>query len=320
MASGKLRIYGLGGCGISLISPYVGVDTEDHCAEILPAFFDTSRSALKKGVPENLVYTIDGVDGSGKVRRENADPISDNINRFLLEHKPANFNLVVFSGSGGTGATSGCLLIAELLKRGETVMGIVIGSEESDITINNTLKTLKSLEGISKTIGKPVNIMYRHNGPAKTRREVDSDINVAIAAIAILASREVRYIDTKDIENWLMFDKVTSMPPRLAAVEIFDDSHKTWKDYSPITMISMYQSDADVQVEVVPEYNCTGYIDGKFTSPRNLHFITDVTLITKYASYVKKVVDNLEEARRSRTKVSSLLTDSDKPTDNGMVY
>lgn len=319
MAKGQMRIYACGGCGINLISQYVGCDTEAHAAQILPVFLDTSRSNITKSIPDNMHYIIDGTDGSGSVRKRNVDIIKDNVKKVLLEHKPTNFNVVVFSASGGSGSVFGPLIISELLTRGETVLAIVVGSEESDKTINNTLDTLKSLEGITERTGRPANMIYRHNGPAKSRRDVDADIHVAIAALAILASREIRYIDTEDVKNWLNFQIVTDIAPRVGSVEIFDDTHKNWSEYNPVTMISMYQSDADSAVPVVPQYLRAGYIDGKFTAPRNLHFVVDVSLTLKHADYVKKIKAKLEEIRLASNKMGKIISDKDKPDDTGLV-
>jgi hypothetical protein len=44
-------------------------------AEIDTVYFDTSRSNLKPGLPEDKVYILPEVDGSGKERRQNSAAI-----------------------------------------------------------------------------------------------------------------------------------------------------------------------------------------------------------------------------------------------------
>ena len=98
----KVRIYGCGGMGTNIVSIYRNATQEPNMPELEVSFVDTSFSNLKKhGIGEEEACVLEGLDGSGKLRKENANVISDNIKQILLNHKPGDFNIVVFSASGG---------------------------------------------------------------------------------------------------------------------------------------------------------------------------------------------------------------------------
>ena len=98
----QVRLYGAGGAGINIVSHYTGRQSEPGCAEIMPALVDTSRSNLKnREMPKDSTYLVEGLDGSGKIRAENHAEISKTIKQILVQIPPTDFNIVVFSASGG---------------------------------------------------------------------------------------------------------------------------------------------------------------------------------------------------------------------------
>lgn len=100
---GQLRVYGAGGAGLNLACRYN--DLPDNptpgYAEVRPVYIDTSRSNLTADHNPDYFYCLEDVDGSGKVRRENHQAISKSIRQILQEFKPLDFNVVIFSASGG---------------------------------------------------------------------------------------------------------------------------------------------------------------------------------------------------------------------------
>ena len=68
----KVRLYGCGGAGVNIVSNYATRGKEPGCAELIPSLIDTSASNLRsREVPEESVYQVEGLDGSGKIRSEN---------------------------------------------------------------------------------------------------------------------------------------------------------------------------------------------------------------------------------------------------------
>mgnify|MGYP001176795926 CR=1 FL=1 len=98
---GTMRVYGCGGAGINITSFFNGAGIESGCAEVFPAYVDTSRSNLRPEFNEDDVFILENVDGSGKVRRENHEEIANVTRQILLQIPPKDFNVVIFSASGG---------------------------------------------------------------------------------------------------------------------------------------------------------------------------------------------------------------------------
>lgn len=316
---GKMRIYGCGGAGTNIASKFLTPSNEPNFAEIHPVFVDTSRSNMRPEIQPEQTYLLDNLDGSGKVRADNYEAILNVIKPVLHQHKPMDFNVVIFSGSGGSGSVIGPAIVSELLERGLTVVCIVVGSDESKIAASNTIKTLKTLEGVSKKTGKPVVMLYRHNARRRPRTEVDSDLEFAVLMFAALASRQVPELDTADVRNFLQFDKTTPIKPSLAAIEIFDRTDGPWGDYLPISVASISASPDEEPIPVRPEYHCGGHIDLGLPGVKNVHYLIDVNVVGKFAQELNKTISELEEAHRARPVVSSIISNSDKVDDNGFV-
>ena len=98
---GKLVIYGCGGLGVNMASAFNGMVQEPNCAIIRPAYIDASRSNLRTDFKVEDTFVLQNIDGSGKVRKENHKEISNTIKQVLLQIEPGDFNVVVFSASGG---------------------------------------------------------------------------------------------------------------------------------------------------------------------------------------------------------------------------
>lgn len=316
MAMGKVRLYACGGLGANIGASYLGASREAIAAEIHPVFFDTSRSNLDKRIGEDMCYLIPDVDGSGKRRGENYERIKDVVKDVLHKHKPLDLNIVLCSGSGGSGSVAAPLITGELISRGAMTIVIMVGGDESTQAAKNTLQTLQSFEGISKAHNKTVVMHYRHNIRGQARSKTDKEIHYAISMLAVLASGKISKIDTMDMVNWINFEKVTVVTPRLAALEIFA-TDAPWGDYSPISVMSIYKDSDQETLPIVPEYQCSGYAD--IMGLDAIHYLIDVSVVPKFAQRINATLKELDEERKSRPNITSIISDKVKPDDSGMV-
>lgn len=104
--TGKVKIFCAGGAGTNIGYHYNDVAPTPGFAECEVVYIDTSTANLKDGIAEDQFYHIgtpEGakLDGSGGVRRDNAAHIAANIKPMLKTHVPEQFNIVVFSATGG---------------------------------------------------------------------------------------------------------------------------------------------------------------------------------------------------------------------------
>ena len=178
-------IYAVGGCGINIGRQAAAVSNEFSEHDVF--FVDTSESNLRKpGINRDKVFLFEGIDGSGKVRAENHKAIGKSVLKILEQFKPGKFNIIVNSASGGSGSIIGHSILAELKKRGEQVVMILIGSTASHIEIENTVKTLKSLDALADKVGSPVVMHYLENSATLDRKSIDANAAGAITMLLAL--------------------------------------------------------------------------------------------------------------------------------------
>lgn len=318
---GHIRLYAAGGCGINIASffePAAGKQEPGHSIPH-PVYIDTSMSNIRDGINKEHTFIIEGVDGSGKVRRENYQEITKNVKSLLTEFKPMDFNVVVFSASGGSGSVFGPLIIGELLSRGLPVVAVVVGSDESNIAAHNTLNTLKSLEAIATKHELPVVMYYEHNEPGLKRSDIDISCRHLISALSILASRQNSEMDSKDIQNWVQYNKTTSVPPRLSLVEVYHSNEEADQATQPVSVASLLESPDSPSIKVAPEYHCAGYPRNPGNGFKLTHYVITVAGVPVLARKIQERINELEQLKASRVLHDSLVESRDDTTTEGLV-
>lgn len=325
MKETKMMIYGAGGAGINVVQRCIEFWGEskyevDRVCNYNHAFIDTSSSNVKKGMNEDNVYILPNLDGSGKKRDENHLEISNVIKEVLVKHKPLDFNIVLFSLSGGSGSVIAPLLISELLSRNIPVIAVCIGSDESVLTANNTLKTLKSLEVIAKKNDKALNFIYQYNERGMPRGKADKAIEGYLSGFRFLFSGKNEELDSQDLINWLDFTKTTSLSPQLGLLEVYSSSDDVVANHpNPVSVASLY-TDKDVHgLTAVPEYHCAGYTDLTSCHVDQLHFVIDVKDVPTIAKKIDKTLNQQKEVAESRLSQNNLVSSKDKIEDSGLI-
>lgn len=312
-----MRIYGAGGAGINVASRFLGAQ-QAGLARPIVSLVDTSRSNIAQSVPDECCYILKDLDGSGKVRAENHEQIANEIKSILLAHKPGDFNVVVFSAAGGSGSVIGPLIVSELLERGHPIVCVVVGSDESTITATNTLKTLKTLEAIAQQRQAPVVMTYDHNLRGQPRSAQDDSMNYIIACLALLSSRTIAELDSKDVANFLRFDRTTSVSARLAVLDIVKNSSDLGNN-DVISVASILESPNEPGITVVPEYHCAGYTKLPMEGVRSLHYAISITPVTRIASMLNETLRGLDEVRQSRVATATIIGKDDKVQNTGLI-
>lgn len=121
-----------------------------------------------------------------------------------------------------SGSVIGPLVAAELLKQDKNVICIAIGNTIGIIPAQNTIATLRSMDGVARKCSAPMVTMYFHNSPTVSVDQVNRDVCDSIKLIAMLFSGAHTYIDSKDVYNWLHYDQVTDYNAGLTLLDIFD--------------------------------------------------------------------------------------------------
>lgn len=318
---GNIRLYGCGGFGINIVKTFesaAGTIELGH-ATPFPAYIDTSKSNLDSNLNPEHVFILDDVDGSGKVRRENHEILGKNVKNILQQHKPQDFNVVVFSASGGSGSVIGPLLVGELLARGLSTVCIVVGSDEAAITAQNTMNTLKSLEAIAAKTEVPVVVYYDQNTREVKRSEVDASCRHVIGALSVLCSKHNAELDTRDITNWVQFHRSTSAKPRLALFEVYRGNERAEEVNQPISIASLYPNPDSTPIGITPEYHCAGYPRDEIKGFDTVHFVITLEGIPGIARMMQSRITELDQQRKARVDHESLVSANDEVTSTGLV-
>lgn len=316
----RVRVYGAGGAGINITSEYCDYIVDNQSAEIIPSFIDTSHSNMQAKFNQDDLFILENVDGSGKIRNENYEDIKNVIKQVLLQIKPLDFNIVVFSASGGSGSVIGPLILSELLERQLPSVCLVVGSNESAITAQNTLNTLKSLDSIAKKTGLPVVMHYEHNDRERKKTDINQAFKLTITTLGILCSGNNLALDTKDIRNWVQFNRTTSVTPQLTLLDVFNsESLACERIKDPISIASIYEHVDMTPIGLTPEYHTEGYLKEKNEVASEIHYIISIEDLPNITRAISEVIDHFTIQKTSRIKQGSLVTDKDDVTDSGLI-
>lgn len=318
--SNEVRLFGCGGAGVNVVSHYAGRDREKGCANLIPSLIDTSASNLRRHqLSDENVYQVEGLDGSGKIRSENHGEINKVIKEILVKMPPTDFNIVSFSTSGGSGSVIGPLIIKELLSRGLSVVAVVVGSDESVIAAENTLKTLQSMELIAKKVETPIVMSYHHNDQGSRRSSVDQEMFASIACLSMLASGDNLEMDRLDLVHWLNYPKVNGATPRLNTLEIAM-SQEAYSDLTGVMSVASLYSDFDQERIVTDaDYHSDGFTDLSEIDIKEAHFAISVDGVAGIGKKIKERVNKMKETREARVERDTLLDGVDAASDDDLI-
>ena len=327
---GKVRLYSCGGAGSNiggLLEKHRNTD-EIGFSLLDIVYIDTSKSNFKQHIDKSNAYLIESnsgesLDGSGKVRKENHEEINDRIKAILQQFKPADLNIVLSSASGGSGSVIGPLLTRELLSTGVPTVVLTVGSADTRLDVDNTLKTIKSYESIAKKADAPVVMAYIQNSQTTSRAEADSMMLNIILSLSVLFSRHNHELDSKDLSNWLRFNKVTTFPVQLASLTILENQKPIDNIGSIISVATLATEGTSTTLLDMPEYQCVGFIPeniGDVVSKKvPMHFIISDGIVPDITRHLQKILTKLEEAQAARVRKVSILSNTDKQEDSGLV-
>lgn len=320
MSKATVAVYACGGAATNILKK-LPVEPGEGMAELKRYFIDTSNSNMRNSnINAEEVFLFEGVDGSGKVRSENHDLISKNTLKILQDFKPTTFSVVTHSASGGSGAIIGGSLVAELKKRGEQVVVILIGSTNSQIEIENTLKTLKSYDAIADKSNSPVVVHYLENSAEHSRSSIDSAATRALFALLALFSGENDELDTADLRNWMKHSKLRN---ELVSLHFCMSDEAYQAAGTVVTVATLAKHDSNTALSPLPAYQAVGFVaglgDSSFIGDEPIHFTISSDLITTSAKALNAKLKESDARLNSSVRRESLVDRHDNQTDSGII-
>lgn len=329
----EIRIYAAGGGACNIVSELESTrgEVSEGFATALPCYIDTSRSNLiNKRIDEAHTYFFEGMDGSGKVRAANYEEITKNALAILQKFKPTAFNIVVHTASGGSGSVIAPVLVSELKSRGEQVIVITIGSTDTRIEIENTIKTLKSYESIAGLRKSPVVMHYVQNTEHLSRQAVNKQVKTAISLLCGLFSGQNEELDTADLKNWMEYLKFSNGPAQLASLNFVTDQKDLDAFGTVVSVATLAVPNMSTRLaNTVPAYQCVGYVPElwrvgasdsvQLIGDEPIHYTISTDFITKATNALNATLKDVDAAYASRVARTSILDRDDTATDNGLV-
>lgn len=308
-----VRLYGVGGCGLNLCTQYIGRD--DTEADIQIALVDTSKANLRnREVGDVPTYLIKGLDGSGKIQGMNVDEIRKNNKQILIDIPPGDFNIVVTSLSGGSGAVIANFLVRELLDRKAPTVVVAVGNVTNGIEAHNTRNALKSLEIAAVSKELPVVLSYHENSIDVKRSDVDKDIFGVLSSLVLLASGENEALDTADVQNWLQYTKVPTLShlePRLVTLHVTTSNDALMKVPSPLSIASILASPDSDRATINAGYVTEGFGDLARLNIEALHLAITNQHLSDVYDRVDDMVRKMQEAQSATIAPSRIVSESD---------
>jgi hypothetical protein len=309
----KTRIYACGGAGVNL-GQRVPSERAQAC------YIDTSASNRTEALDQELCHFIEELDGSGKNRRENYSVITKEVESILSRFQPGDFNIVLFSAAGGSGSVIGPLILKALLEHKETAIAVVVGSDDSAISVTNTVNTLKSLESISVMLGLPAVMVYHENTSGVPRKVIDDEVEFVLQSVTELASQNNRELDTQDLTNWVQYHKVCPVRPQLSALSVFDNRQEASKQIEPISVASLYSDPDKDNPFGNPHYATVGYPrEGAMDLAEQLHFVINIADVEETFNHLTERQTELNKAYSAYRQRKAMVDADDDLTGDGMI-
>lgn len=322
----KVAIYCTGGAGINIgnLLSQAPLSNQGFATPQL-YYIDTSDSNLRRTkIDMEQVFLFENVDGSGKVRAENHAVISKNILKIIQSFPPTTFNIIVCSASGGSGSVIGHSLAVELRKRGEQVIMVIVGTTGSHIEIENTMKSLKSLDSMAEKMNKPVVVHYLENSESTPRHRVDAQAVEALVMLLGLFSGQHRELDTADLKNWLNHPK---LDPQLVSLH-FAVTQEAYDCIGEVTTLAtLARPEMNTTMTPVPAYQAVGFVPDEWTSEKArvplignepINYAIGPDLISEIAKSLKKRLDESTARLSARVRRDSL-HDSSEASGDGII-
>lgn len=185
------KIFGCGGCGKTAVIRY----SKSRCNDIIKiTTIDTSGSAVDISNVESI--KIKGLNGSGKYRSENIEPISNFIAEYTSQTVFKPVNVIVMAFSGGSGSTIGPLLVDEILRQGKIAVVFGIIDTDSEIDTTNALNCLRTIDNIATNRkGYIPTVLFDNN---QGRAVVDRGIDVTLLNLTDILEAPYIGLDTQD--------------------------------------------------------------------------------------------------------------------------
>lgn len=324
-----VRIYACGGAGTNIVGALGEIKERDGYAATKNCYIDTSRSNINARIPEDNIFIVtkngEELKGSGGVRGSNAEPIVAEVRAAIKQFPPEEYNLIVGSLSGGSGAVILPVLAKELLEAGHNCMCILLGSAESEIRAINTVNTLASLDNIAREHAKrPIVASYVDQARGVLRKKIDDEVTRAIGKALVFLSGGFHGLDNQDVIHFLDYTKITTIgniEPQLCLLQVAESLEDVKAfNYPVISIGSLYINPDVAPHDIDSRYDCIGY--GTLPDMPNqtsVHYLLSADAVSGIYDKLAVRADELTHKVEHNVTRKQISTGNQKPNRSGLV-
>jgi hypothetical protein len=313
LSDNKVTVYAVGGCGINIVTPLMKVAAKtDGYADLTFGMVDTSHSNLPEAGFENSFIHVGSrrelTDGSGKVRKTNAQAAKQAVSDILNRWEPGDLSVVVHSGSGGSGSVIGNVLVSELISRKKTVAVILVGSRTSVKEVDNTRDTILSYQKVAVANQRAVICHYLDNA-ARSMAENNDRARIMILFLSALWSGVNKGLDRKDLDNFVNYQDVSNYEPGVVIYDLFSgsmDNLDLGEDTAVSTVVSLIKPGEDPSPGIMVPYHSYGELAESMVGRMKID--TPIHLYTLQGAF-PVILESLEKsvaAHRTPAKVATI--------------
>lgn len=270
----KVNLFACGGFGTNIMLLLLQRPVFEQLGDHVNLYaLDTSQSNLKRfeGNPLNDKITkilVKNADGSGKHRAENYEAITGLVTDLVNEGAGDGLNILIFSGSGGSGGIIGGELHDLLVQRNRSTLSMVLGTDEDKQALDNTVKTLKTLQHKASLGTRNFVVFWGNNRNAEGKtdsRQADDMFVTNLEDLILVGHPGNEDLDTKDIHHWLNFPIQQEVPGTVRFLSLTsrteDQDFEASLDDIPTSALSLLtKRGIDPQFPEGTGYSTRGYI------------------------------------------------------------
>lgn len=324
VAAPSIRIIAGGGCGTNIVR--LARDEVKHLADI--RILDTSYANLRTNELDMAHVITENKSGAGKIRGEHLHSINQYISGLPNEDLVStDITVLVFALGGGTGSVVGPIAIKEIGRRKGTIpVAFIVVDTISEKDVENTYKTLQSLENICKEHNIYLPVVLFDNSVGK--EVVNKAMRKQLIDLVNLVTLPTIETDRNDRKNWLDGNKTSKAGPGLKPLHIVSGNEisdieatgEIWR------FDSNYIYDAILSIDAADAYNTVRprsriRFDGTFTTVINTPLVGIVGGPTNIYETIVSDIKNAEQQFKAQSRAYTPMVEIDKNDvdDTGLI-
>jgi len=348
---GEIILIGCGGAGTNIVGNLSGHLSKlgDGFSDIRTEYIDTSDANAKLvGATEDNFFLVKSVNigetisGSGSIRAENAPHIMAAADKFVNEKEfdksdLAKYYVLIASANGGSGSLIAPFVASNLIEKELNVLVIIVGESSNKKSIENTLNTIASLNGIALHHEKPLSVIYHDNvndkGSNRTEKmeSVDKAIFKELTILSAFLSGDASALDQKDMSVFFNIDLINpEILPGLYALEYFKSEIKLAPHHKLRVVRTLTKEDISPDLNLPIEIHrkldhdkfgvtTNENVISKLNEYFPIHYCSFANKFTTIEMNLKSFIDEADTDNKNATVDRVTGTDKAKKSKNGIV-